>query len=43
VSDQKQIQEYMRKGIAAAKAKDRDTARQFFEKVIEMDKNNEKA
>ncbi|MCZ7545676.1 MAG: hypothetical protein M5R40_20120 [Anaerolineae bacterium] len=38
-----QISEQMQKGIAAAKAGDKATARTYFERVVAMDKYSEKA
>ncbi|MBN1285798.1 MAG: PD40 domain-containing protein [Anaerolineae bacterium] len=43
MSEQQRINMYLKQGVAAAKAGDKSTARQLFEKVIELDKNNEKA
>lgn len=40
---QQDINRYMKQGIAAAKAGDKETARRLFEQVIEIDKNFEKA
>ncbi len=43
MSDSKQIKQLLRQGVTAAKAGDKEKARKLFEKVIEQDKNNEKA
>ena len=43
VGEQARIDEQMQKGIAAAKAGDKATARTYFERVIALDKNHEKA
>jgi hypothetical protein len=43
VSDQAQINKLLKQGMAAAKAGEKDAARQLFEQVIELDKNNVRA
>lgn len=43
MSEQKDIQQLLREGIEAARANDKETARQKFEEVVERDENNEKA
>ncbi len=42
MSEEKDVQQLLREGIEAARAGDKATARENFEKVVELDENNER-